>query len=252
MLQIRPQTVLLLLFLPLCAALLGCEDEDPGVSDLQGTGGSMARFALAKGHLYVANRNSIQVFQLENDGSLTKGSAFDAGFGIETIFATDQNLFMGAEEGMYVYDISEPAAPKYISRYSHILACDPVVVQGQYAYVTLRVSACRTSGFDALEVIDIKDLRYPSRISSYVTESPYGLGVDKNLLFLCQGDGGLKILDITDPRNIIEIKRYPSLHAYDVIPSNGVLLLTGNTGIFQYDYTDALNIRQLSHIPVEP
>ena len=219
---------------------------------LQGKAGSMARFALAKDHLYVADKTSIKVYQLSSDGSLTKTGTVEAGFGIETIFATDKNLFLGAEDGMYLYSIEDPANPQFISGYNHILACDPVVVQGQYAYVTLRVSSCRTFGFDALEIIDIKDLANPTRVSSYATESPYGLGVDKNLLFLCQGDGGLKVFDITNPKSIAEIKHYPSIHAYDVIPNDGVLLLTGNTGIFQYDYADAQNIRQLSHIPVAP
>lgn len=250
MFQTKSKVLILLCLLLVCAVLPGCDEDNPSV--LQGKAGSMARFAMAKDHLYVVDKTSIHVYQLASDGTPAKTGTLEAGFGIETIFATDKNLFLGAENGMYVYGIEDPANPQFISAYSHILACDPVVVQGQYAYVTLRVSRCRTFGFDALEIIDIKNLANPIMVSSYATESPYGLGVDKTLLFLCQGDSGLKIFDITNPKSITEIKHYPSIHAYDVIPNNGVLLVTGNTGIFQYDYADAQDIRQLSHIPAAP
>lgn len=235
----------------LCALLAAC-DEDTTTGPLQGKSGSMARFALAKDHLYVANETTIKVFQVGANGALTPSGTVEAGFGIETIFAKDDNLFLGADNGMYVYSITNPAVPKFVSFYNHIMACDPVVVQGQYAYVTLRVSNCRTTGFDALEVIDIRNLSNPVRVSSYATETPYGLGVDNNLLFVCHGDGGFKVFDVADPANVRQVKHYTSLHAYDVIPNQGVLLLTGNTGIYQYDYSDVLNIRQLSHIPVAP
>lgn len=235
----------------LCALLAACDDDTtPG--PLQGKSGSMARFALAKGYLYVANETTIKVFQIGTNGALIASGAVEAGFGIETIFAKDDNLFLGADNGMYVYSIANPALPKFVSLYNHIMACDPVVVQGQYAYVTLRVSNCRTTGFDALEVIDITNLSSPVRVSSYATETPYGLGVDNNLLFVCQGDEGFKVFDVADPANVRQVKHYAALHAYDVIPNQGVLLLTGNTGIYQYDYSDVLNIRQLSHIPVAP
>jgi hypothetical protein len=239
-----PAFVLFILF-------VSCENDSPA-PQMQGKGGSLARFALANGHLYVVDQTSVNVFQIQPNGGLEKINTVEAGFGIETIFAREENLFLGANDGMFIYSIADPSAPEFLSKYEHIISCDPVVVQGQYAYVTLRVSGCRTSGFDALEIIDIKNLHSPVLVRSYETESPYGLGVDGNLLFLCQGDRGLKIYDITQPQNVSVLRQYSDMHAYDVIPDKGVLLLTGNNGIFQYDYSDINNIRVLSHIPIHP
>jgi hypothetical protein len=231
--------------------LLSCENDSESGGEMQGQGGSLARFALSKGNLYVVDHTSINVFEIQVDGSVVEVNKIEAGFGIETIFANDDYLYLGSQQATYIYGLDQPSSPEYIASYLHVTSCDPVVVNGSYAYVTLRIDNCRATGFNALEILDVSDVRNPFLVKSYQVESPYGLGVDRNTLFLCQGTSGLKIFDVSDPLNISTIKHYPSIHAYDVIPRNNTLLVTGNDGIFQYDYTDLTNIKELSHIPVE-
>ena len=81
---------------------------------------------------------------------------------------------------------------------------------------------------------------------------PYGLGIDNNLLFVCDGSAGLKIYDASNPYNIDQhqLKVYTDIHAYDVIPLGDILIMTGNTGLFQYDYADPENISLISVIPI--
>jgi hypothetical protein len=87
---------------------------------------------------------------------------------------------------------------------------------------------------------------------TYPLTNPHGLGKDGDLLFICDGSAGLKIFDAADPRTITGhlIKAYPGIHAYDVIPLNGILILIGADGLYQYDYTDLQNISHLSSILV--
>lgn len=82
--------------------------------------------------------------------------------------------------------------------------------------------------------------------------NPHGLGIDGDLLFVCDGDAGLKIFDKSDPLDIINNKlaHYPDFFAFDVIPFEGVLMLIGKDGITQYSYSDPGNIVQISHIPI--
>jgi hypothetical protein len=42
--------------------------------------------------------------------------------------------------------------------------------------------------------------------------------------------------------------RYPSLKAYDVIPLGSVLMMVGDDGLYQYDYSNPADIHQISHI----
>ncbi len=83
-------------------------------------------------------------------------------------------------------------------------------------------------------------------------QSPHGLGLDEQTLFITEGEFGLKVFDATDPNAIDAnlIKQFQDIHGYDVIPNNGVLMMIGDDGLYQYDYRDIENINLLSVIPV--
>jgi hypothetical protein len=233
--------------------LIACEDggQSDKLSPGNGKGGSMARFALGSNHLYIVNNTSVIVFAMNENGALEKGNTVDAGFGIETIFIRGNNLFLGANDAMYIFDISDPGSPLFISRYTHIYSCDPVVTEGTYAYVSLRTrEGCHFQTNDVLEIININDLANPILVKEYPATTPYGLGVDGNILFLCRGDNGVTIYNAADPLDMTVIKSYPDVHAYDVIPNNGVFIMTGNDGIYQYSYAQPSDIQLLSHIQV--
>jgi hypothetical protein len=241
--------IAILLLLAACA--FSCEDSDGNSSDsLQGKGGSLARFAVANNYLYSVDDESLNVYQIMADGSLEKMNTESLGPGVETIFARDHWLYIGKNDAMITYDVTNPASPLYVASYSHFVACDPVVVQDTLAFVTLRTSNCRPSNVNTLDIINIKDPQSPQFLSNYMLESPYGLGIDGNLLFVCEGVHGLKVLNISDPFNAVMIESYPDVDAYDVIPDNGVLILTGKDGIVQYDYSDHTAIKKLSTISV--
>lgn len=82
---------------------------------------------------------------------------------------------------------------------------------------------------------------------------PQGLGIDGDLLFLCDGDAGLKIYNAADPLTISQnlIASFPSINAYDVIPMNKYLFMIGEKGFTLYDYSSIQNIKQIGFIPVE-
>ncbi len=74
--------------------------------------------------------------------------------------------------------------PTSFSTYQHITACDPVVVEGDRAYVTLRSGNTCGGTQDLLEVIDISDKYEPNRrLSSFSMTEPYGLGIDNGISF---------------------------------------------------------------------
>jgi hypothetical protein len=180
------------------------------------------------------------------------GSKVEIGWSIETIFPYANNLFIGAQNGMYIYDISEPSAPEYMSTFAHVTSCDPVVVNDEFAFVTLR-SGTECQGYtNQLDVIDIKNLYNPQLIKSYAMENPHGLGLDGDALFICEGDYGLKIFNASDIETIDEnlIKYYKEIHAYDVIPYNDNLIMIGMDGLYQYDYSSLDNVQLLSQLPI--
>jgi hypothetical protein len=231
--------------------LSGCGSEDgTSTAGLSGRGGSLARFAVTPSHLYAVDNDNLNVYQFVENGSISQVNSIALGPGVETIATLDTRLYIGTNQAMLIYDISSPANPIHLSQFGHFLGCDPVVVQDTLAFITLRTTGCRPSTVNTLDIVNIKMPDQPTLVATYGLQSPYGLGIDGDLLFVCEGENGLKIFDVSNPYNLIVVKDYRDVDAYDVIPNRGILVLTGKHGIVQYDYSDHNNIRQLSSIEI--
>lgn len=219
-------------------------------SEAAGVGGSMARFTIVNQHLYTIDGSNMQLFDIATLTDPKAGKEISVGFAIETIFPYEDKLFIGAQNGMYIYDNSNPENPVHLSTYEHITSCDPVVVQDDKAYVTLR-NGTECNGYtNQLEVVDVSDASHPELIATHAMDHPHGLGIDGNTLFICEGEFGLKVFDAKDDKKINEnlIAHFEDIHAYDVIPLGNVLMMIGEDGLYQYDYSDPTDIKFLSKI----
>ena len=80
--------------------------------------------------------------------------------------------------------------------------------------------------------------------------NPHGLGIDDKTLFICDGSDGLKAFDATDVTTIDQnlLAHYKDIDAKDVIPYKNTLIMIGEDGIFQYDYSNPKDIKLLSTI----
>ncbi|MEA5140357.1 LVIVD repeat-containing protein [Arcicella rigui] len=220
-----------------------------------GKSGSTARFAIVDDNLYAVTQDEMKLFNLSTPEKPTKDASIKLGFGIETIFPYKDKLFLGTTTGMQIWENSNPKAPTYLSRLDHVRACDPVVVENDIAYVTLRsvsnFSRCGAAIANQLDVIDVSNPAVPTLKKTYQMDSPYGLGIDKNQLFICEGTNGLKTFNATDPMNITQVQQFKEMDTFDVIPLNGVLMLIGKDGLYQYDYSNPNNLKLLSKMLVK-
>lgn len=217
-----------------------------------GTAGSLARFAIRQDHLYALDAAYLKIINVTNPQSLTIGTDVMIAWDIETIFPLNDKLFIGSQSGMHIFDLATPAQPVKLSTYSHIRSCDPVVVEGDFAYVTLR-SGTTCAGFtNQLEVINISNLFNPTLVKMYPMTNPHGLGIENNVLFICDGSDGLKVFDATDNTNLKSIAHYKDLKATDIIPLGNIAMVIGEAGLTQYDYSDPKNIKLLSTLEITP
>jgi hypothetical protein len=176
-----------------------------------GVGGSMARFGLLEDRLYTVSHS-------------------------ETIFPHQRNLFIGAAAGMLIYNATDKDNPTYMSTFIHARACDPVIADQSFAYVTLR-SNNTCSGFaNQLDVVNVSQLLSPRLVRTYLLTEPAGLSKDQNLLFICDGNDGLKIFDATRPEELKLVTTIPLSKTYDVITINGIALTVAEDGIYFIDY----------------
>ena len=213
-----------------------------------GTGGSLARFAINGDYLYVLSYSQLFTVKISNPEkpSFTKVSNLDAV--METAFLFKTYLMLGSTTGMFIYDLTTPENPTYVSKFTHARSCDPVVAQGNYAYVTLR-AGCGTNAVNQLDILDISDIKSPRLVKSYPMTNPFGLGIDNQYLFICDLQDGLMIYDIQNPSNISLLNRIQDTTPYDIILTNPKATLTGSGGVYQYNYTSISNITLISKIP---
>ncbi|MGS2764185.1 LVIVD repeat-containing protein [Sinomicrobium sp. M5D2P9] len=203
-----------------------------------GAGGSLARFKIVEDYLYTVDWNSIHIFDIKNMKKPDKTGQMYAGILIETIFNRDELLFLGSGQGMYIYDISTPSTPEYVSEFRHAKACDPVVVDDTYAYITLRAGNPCGEIESSLWIVDITDISSPFPVKSYAMDNPYGVGIRGDMLFVCDGDSGLKVYNKADVENLELLHHFEDIKTYDVIPLPTRLLMIGDNVLHQYGYTD--------------
>ncbi|MGZ3952066.1 MAG: LVIVD repeat-containing protein [Flavisolibacter sp.] len=215
-----------------------------------GIGGSLARFSIVNDYLYAVDHHNLRSVSISNPNDPKVVGNWFAGYDIETIYPLKDKLFLGSMEGLYIYDISNPTSPVAKGNFIHAKACDPVVADEKYAYVTLKAGTTCGSTTNELEIVDIADVTRPSLLKTYAMSGPSGLSKDGNTLFVCDGKDGLKIYDATDYSKLSLIKQISNIEPLDVIAWNRNALVVTKDGLYQYDYSDLANIHRVSMITV--
>jgi hypothetical protein len=212
--------------------------NDSGANNDVGTGGSLARFQIVNNYLYTVNQQEMKIFNITNLSEPIFTNTFYAGNNIETMFQAEGYLYLGSTDGMYIYSLENAEAPIFMSEFLHWTGCDPVVVDGDYAYLTLRGGNNCGQQESVLEVIDISNKSNPILMATHSLESPYGLGVKQTVLFVCDGEAGLKVFDKTNPLDVQWIETFSNIQATDVIPLENSLLMIGENVLYQYQYSN--------------
>jgi hypothetical protein len=169
---------------------------------------------------------------------------------IETIFPFKDKLFIGSQNGMFIYNIANPDYPVQNGQFTHARSCDPVIADDNFAYITLRSgNTCR--GFtNQLDILRLNNYTNAQLVKTYNLTNPHGISKDGNLLFICDGKAGLKVYDASDVMNLQLIKQITPLDTYDVIAYNNRAMVVAKDGLYQYDYSNIKDIRFLSKIDV--
>ncbi len=212
-----------------------------------GTAGSMAGMVLMGDHLYaITEMHNLGIVNISNAAApvLMRNDIF-AGYDLQTIFPFQGKLFLGSAVGMFMFDVTDPANPVQLGTFSHGRACDPVIADDHYAYVTLHAGTGCGGEANELHVIDINDLMNPALIKTYQLTKPTGLSKDGNLLFVCD-ETEVKVYNSANPADLQLLKKIKSNKPYDVITFGNRAMVVCENGLYQYDYSNINNIRQLS------
>jgi len=224
-------------------------EKSDSSNDVSGKGGSLARFTISGGYLYTVDQSSLHTVSLANAEHPQKVADKSLGIYTETIYPYQNKLLLGTETGMFVFDLQNPASPQQITYFQHIRSCDPVVAQNGFAYITLNTLNQRCSnGTNELQILDISNLNSPQLVKTMSLTTPLGLDINNDTLYLC--DQGLRVINVADKQNPVEISHIYDIQSQDVICQQGRIIVIGTDGLHQYKQI-AGGLQKISTIPIE-
>jgi len=235
---------------PVCGYLYSTSTPSASQGN-KGIGGSMARFTVIGDNLYTVTTQNLNVFDISVSENPTFQNKSQLNWNAETIFPFKNWLFIGSNNGIFIYDIqSSPDNPSPVGQFAHARACDPVIADDNYAYVTLS-DGTKCQGYEnQLDILDIKNLDVGNSFlaKSYPLTHPQGLAKDGSTLFICDGKDGLKIFDATDVLNLKLINNLKDAETFDVIAAKGLAIVVAKDGLYQYNYSDINSIHLISKL----
>lgn len=207
-------------------------------------GSSMSVFTIVNDYLYTVDNSKLNSFSLSNPVNPSKVASQYISWNIETIFPFKDKLFIGSMSGMFIYSLTNPASPEYISQFNHMRVCDPVIADDKFAFVTLRTGATCGGTINQLDVVNITTITSPVLLKSFPFTNPHGLSKDKNVLFVCDGTAGLKMIDASNVNNLLVKQTFEIGNAIDVVAYNNkaFVMLEDAIKIYAYDQQFTLNL----------
>ncbi|MCA9752715.1 MAG: choice-of-anchor B family protein, partial [Gemmatimonadetes bacterium] len=191
---------------------------------------------------------SAQVFDFDNMVLLARRDLYTGYNDVWGFVGNDghEYVIQGTTTGTAWWDIDDPMNPvqvKFIPGAGSVWR--DMFTIGDYCYVG-------TEGGGGIQIIDISDPTDPTLVNTYTAtvnrcHNVFG-DPDRHLVFVIGGfttmtNGGVQILDATDPVNLVEIGRWDNQYIHDLsVENDKMYVCLINTGRFRIiDYTDATN-----------
>lgn len=247
-----------LLLIAFVALMLGScgETSIVGSSNQGAITGQYKTIVVKNNFMYAVNNSELITFDMTNKENPVLIDKKDVGRNIENLYIAEKALFIGSQTDLHIYSIKSNGIPEKKSETAHIrfddeiTLCDPVVATDKIAYVTLSTKGIINNNFGCSSLVDVNELRVynvqdltnPSLIQTLQMDSPKGLSLDGNYLFVSNGDSGIVIYNVGSNGKVSFLNEMTGFSTYDLIAENNKLLVVSKDEIRQYDYSDINNI----------
>ncbi len=238
------------LFIVILICLSGCSKESNTTTsnNSSGSGGSLAKFAIANNFLYVVDMYTLKCYSLSDQQSPSLTKTIELNWNVETVFPYNENLFIGTTNGMYVLSIKDPGNPEKLGQVAHLRSCDPVVANDSLAFVTLRGGTPCGPATEGLYVYNTKDPLNPHEIKILPISTPHGLGLRDTIVYVCRMQDGLSIINVKKPDDPKIIKTIKGDNFQDVIPYNNLLITYVSNGLVLYDISTPAEPQEVTRL----
>jgi hypothetical protein len=151
---------------------------------------------------------------------------------------------------LYVYDVSDPSAPRQMGHLPLPDHCMNLFVEGTRAYVTV----LGLERFMGVKVIDVSDPMQPTEVGSFQTpgmaQEAYAVG---STVYVADGSA-LVVYDVSDPGSPVELGSYSPpggtwLIHHVAVQGDYVYIADADFGIRILDASDLSQIREIGSFP---
>jgi hypothetical protein len=235
-----------ILVLLLIIQSVSCSKEDTAAKSGSTKNGSLSRVISIGNFIYAVDDNHLITINAGDPANLSIANNISLGANIQTIYHHNGSLFIGSATQMYVYNIqNNPTAPSLTSSYIYpviIEPRDPILALDSVIYST----STSAVGSGVFRVFDSRDLTNPVLLEENFLQTPRGMDVSGNYLYLCNGRFGIWIYSITDPfhpilesiideNNNLAKGEMGTNDYYDVIAENGQLFCYTKGALLNYN-----------------
>jgi hypothetical protein len=192
--------------------------------------------------IYVADSYSgLRILDATNPAGLVEigfnddlGNAWDVAVGESIAFIVDKTYYAGA---LFSVDVSDPTNPTKIGSIIEILPTEVELI-GHIAFLL------STYDYGVITAIDVSDPTSPSRLDwMNVVGYAAGATISGNYAYLGVDDYGLRVVDVSDPTELVEVGSL-------VFDSAGAVALSGGTA-YVTDLYGGLHAISIAD-PIEP
>ncbi len=192
-------------------------------------------------YLYVGSwgEDGFEIFDVSDPGNPVSVKYVDVSSSYKFEFI-DNYLFLAAVgDHLKIYDITNPVEITELMEFDDVAPYDVAVVKD---YV------CMADHEDGMYVLPLDDEMTPKRIKSFdLSFSTLKMYANGPLLFFPIGHDGLRILDVSDPLNIVDYEQF-DIQVSSVAFYNNLAFVTYNDNIRIVDMSDPSNPQELSTI----
>lgn len=220
--------------------------------------GSITTFVIKAQHMYTLDHKVLLTHDLTDPDQPELVHTLTLDFGLETIFLYDDHVYVGSTTSLYIINLSNPSQPRFVSKTERsekfVNGCDPVIVEENYAYSTVKVivNRCgRKSSRSALLVFDITDKKHPKEVAHQFMQEPNGLAIKDDHLFVCDKvKNSVTVFNVSEPNRPL-LRDHLSLsvtNAYDIIIKDNRMIVSSTDGFQIFDVTNIHDIYQIGTI----
>jgi hypothetical protein len=181
---------------------------------------------------------------------------------LENLYLDETVIFIGSTTDLHILEIQNNGLVEKRSSTEHIdfastpnvNPCDPAIANNDIAYVTLssvqpdNQAPCGGSIIiNELKIYNVENLNAPVLVETIPLDSPQGLAIDGDFLFVTNLNTGTDVFSIDHQGNVTLVNHIEG-GAHDVIATDNTVRIVSSSKINQYNYSNIQSIIKIGSI----